>query len=238
MKMRFSQKALAAAMVVSMVAMPLSVFATDSAAPASTSASTEAAVVATVATNASSGQVTSGGSTASETPSPSVVALPSDGKVAANGTTIYSTAAGISTVKSVGAVAITAAENELSAALSLEPGAKAFSSSYDISPKTAPAAAAAIEGVAESQGCTSFGMFNMNIGSMKGGKFTLADGSVRVRTSLVIPPKADPAWTYSVVVVSPGGATRVEPDQDTNPKTVTYNANGGLGAYGLIGHAN
>ncbi len=223
MKTRIAQKAIAAAMVVSMVATPLTAFATTQ---ASSSGSSTAAVAA-----ASSDS----GSGAPSTPAVTTTALPANGNVSANGTKIFSTAAGVSTVKSVPAVAVTAPEADLAAALSLGNGEKAFASSYDITAKTAPAAVAAINDAAASQGATVVGMFNMNIGKMSGGQFKAADGSVRIRTSIIIPAKCDPSKTYKVVVVSKGGSVRVEDDLNPdNGKVVAFNADGGIAAYALI----
>ena len=231
MKTRIAQKAIAAAMVVSMVATPLTAFATTQ---ASSSGSSTAAVVA-AATTTTPAASSDSGSGAPSTPAPATVAVPANGNVSANGVKVFSTAAGVSTVKSVPAVAVTAPEADLTAALSLGKGEKAFSSSYDITAKTAPAAVTAINEAATSQGATVVGMFNMTIGKMSGGQFKAADGSVRIKTSIIIPAKCDPSKTYKVVVVSKGGKTRVEDDLNPdNGKVVAFNADGGIAAYALI----
>ncbi|MBQ9333424.1 MAG: hypothetical protein IJS12_03720 [Lachnospiraceae bacterium] len=223
MKTRIAQKAIAAAMVVSMVATPLTAFATTQ---ASSSGSSTAAVVAAE---------TPSGSGAPSTPAPATAAVPANGNVSANGVKVFSTAAGVSTVKSVPAVVVTAPEADLTAALSLGKGEKAFASSYDITAKTAPNAVEAINEAAATQGATVVGMFNMTIGKMSGGQFKAADGSVRIRTSIIIPATCDPSKTYKVVVVSKGGQKRVEDDLNPdNGKVVAFNADGGIAAYALI----
>lgn len=233
MKTRIAQKAIAAAMVVSMVATPLTAFATTQA--SSSGSSTAAVVAAATTTTPAAAAETPSGSGAPSTPAPATVAVPANGNVSANGVKVFSTAAGVSTVKSVPAVAVSAPEADLTAALSLGKGEKAFASSYDITAKTAPAAVEAINEAAATQGATVVGMFNMNIGKMSGKKFVAADGSTRIRTSIIIPAKCDPTKTYKVVVISKGGAVRVEDDLNTdNGKVVTFNADGGLAAYALI----
>ena len=237
MKTRIAQKAIAAAMVVSMVATPLTAFATTSSSSASSSSQTVAAATTATSTPAAvaSGDTSTPAAGESKTTTPETTSIPANGNVSANGTKVYSTAAGTSTVKSVAAVAVTAPEADLNAALGLGKGEKAFVSSYDINEKTAPLSAKAIADAAASQGATVIGMFNMNIGKISGGKFVAADGSVRVKSSIIIPAKCDPTKTYAVVVVSKGGATRIEPDQNTeNGKVVAFNADGGLAAYALI----
>ena len=232
MKTRIAQKAIAAAMVVSMVATPLTAFATTQ---ASSSGSSTAAVVAAATTTPAAPAETPSGSGAPSTPAPETVAIPASGNVSANGVKVFSTAAGVSTVKSVPAVAVTAPEEALTAALSLGKGEKAFASSYDITAKTAPAAVKEINNAAATQNATVVGMFNMTIGKMSGGQFKAADGSVRIRTSIIIPAKCDPSKTYKVVVVSKGGKTRVEDDLNPdNGKVVAFNADGGIAAYALI----
>ncbi len=219
-------------MVVSMVATPLTAFATTQ---ASSSGSSTAAVAAATTTTPAAPAETPSGSGAPSTPAPATVAVPSNGNVSANGVKVFSTAAGVSTVKSVPAVTVTAPEADLTAALSLGKGEKAFASSYDITAKTAPAAVTAINDAAATQGATVVGMFNMTIGKMSGGQFKAADGSVRIRTSIIIPAKCDPSKTYKVVVVSKGGKTRVEDDLNPdNGKVVAFNADGGIAAYALI----
>lgn len=225
MKTRIAQKAIAAAMVVSMVAAPLTAFATTQ---PSSSGSSDAAVVAAAET-------TDPGSGTTSAPAVVSTSVAAGGKVSANGATLIATAAGVSTVKSVAGLAITAPADELNAALGVQKGERAFSSSYDITGKTAPASTAAIAEAAASQGGEVVGCWNMNVGVMSAGyKFKLSDGTARVRATAIIPAKANPNLNYKVAVVSPGGSVRVEDDQDQNQKTVTYNANGGLGAYGLI----
>ena len=169
---------------------------------------------------------------------PDIVSVSAGGKMAAGDVTLNPTTAGISTVKSIPGVAVTESAEAVNADLGIEKGEKAFTSSYDITSKSAPASSACINAAAQAQGAKVLGSFNMNVGKIgKGGKYVAADGSIRVTSTAAIPSKAiDPAKTYAVVVVSPGGSTRIEPDQDTNPKTVTFSANGGLGAYALISY--
>ena len=214
MKMKFVKKVLATTMAVSMMATPFTVFATNSASAPATDAAEEE-------------------TTADE----SAVELPAGGNVTAGGVTVTSTAAGVSTVDSVDAVVVTEESSTLAADLGLAPGERAFTTSYDITPKNSPAAAACIELMRQAVGGDVLGMFNLNIGKMSGGQYIAANGEARIRTTVVIPGgKIDPTKKYAMIVVSPGGAVRVEEDQDTNPRTVTFNANGGLCACALIAY--
>lgn len=217
MKTKIAQKAIAAAMVVSLVAAPLTVFATESASSSSSTAATVA-------------QATTGTSTPS-TPAPATTEVAAGGKVAANGVTIYATTAGASTVKSIPALAVTAPEADLTAGLELAKGERAFFSAYDTSATKSPASAACIESAAASQGGTVAAMVNMTIGKMSGGKFKAGSSTFRPRVTMATPKKNA---NYCVVVVGPGGTTRVEQDQDEKAGTVTVNGNAGLAAYGIV----
>ncbi len=234
MKTKIAQKAIAAAMVVSMVATPLTAFATTQ---ASSSGSSTAAVVAaaTTTTTPAAATETPSGSGAPSTPAtPATFTTPANGKFTAAGVTLNSTGAGVSTVKSLPGLAITAPAADLAAGLELGKGETAFSSSYDTNAKTAPACYAALTDAAASQNATLVGSFNMTIGKMSGYKFKAAPTTVRVRTTMIAPTNYRAGYKLSVAVVSPGGNVRIEQDQDTNPNTCTINANGGLGGYGLL----
>lgn len=219
MKIKFVKKVLATTMAVSMMATPFTVFATNSASAPASSGATEAAA-----------------EEEGEAPA-EAVEIAAGGKVTAGGVTLSPTASGVSTVRSVDAVVVTEESSTLAADLGLAPGERAFTTSYDITPKNSPAAAACIELMREAVGGDVLGMFNLNIGKISGGQYIAANGEARIRTTVVIPGgKIDPTKKYAMIVVSPGGAVRVEEDQDTNPRTVTFNANGGLCACALIAY--
>ena len=214
MKMKFVKKVLATTMAVSMMATPFTVFATNSASAPATDAAEEE-------------------TTAEE----AVTELPASGNVTVGGVTVTSTAAGVSTVESVAAVVVTEESTSLAADLGLAPGERAFTTSYDITAKNSPAAAACIELMREALGGDVIGMFNLNIGKMSGGQYIAGSAEARVQTTVVVPGgKLDPTKNYAMIVVSPGGEIRVEQDLDTNPRTVTFNANGGLCACALIAY--
>lgn len=218
MKTKIAQKAIAAAMVVSLVAAPLTVFATASSDSGSSTAATVAATTNT-------------GSGTPSTPAPATKEVAAGGKVVANGVTIYATTAGASTVTSLPGLAITTPEADLAGTFDLGKGEKAFFSAYDTNAKKSPASAACIDAAAASQGGTVVSMVNITTGKMSLGKFKASDSAVRPRVTLATPKKDA---KYCVAVVGPGGNTRVEQDQDQKDGSVTVNGNGGLAAYGLI----
>ena len=49
-----------------------------------------------------------------------------------------------------------------------------------------------------------------------------------------LPKTADTTKTYSAICVQPGGATTILEDQDTDPTTVTFAVQAGLGTYAII----
>lgn len=104
---------------------------------------------------------------------------------------------------------------------------------YDTDPKKSTAAMASVNAAVEALGGTFVSALNIDLGAKENGKWvTLKDGSIALAAGL--PKGADESKTYSVVCVQPGGATTILEDQDTNPKTVTFAVQAGLGTYAIV----
>ncbi|MDE7415479.1 MAG: hypothetical protein K2N44_04055 [Lachnospiraceae bacterium] len=74
---------------------------------------------------------------------------------------------------------------------------------------------------------------NIDLGAKEKGKYiSLSDGSVGMVVGL--PKDVDTAKSVSVVCVRPGGKTTILEDIDTNPKTVTFEVQAGLGTYAIV----
>ncbi|MDE7201581.1 MAG: hypothetical protein K2O91_06650 [Lachnospiraceae bacterium] len=74
---------------------------------------------------------------------------------------------------------------------------------------------------------------NIDLGAKEKGKYvSLSDGSVGMVVGL--PKEVDTAKSVSVVCVRPGGKTTILEDTDTNPKTVTFEVQAGLGTYAIV----
>lgn len=74
---------------------------------------------------------------------------------------------------------------------------------------------------------------NIDLGAKEKGKFvSLSDGSVGMVVGL--PKDVDTTKSVSIVCVRPGGKTTILEDTDTNPKTVTFEVQAGLGTYAIV----
>lgn len=74
---------------------------------------------------------------------------------------------------------------------------------------------------------------NIDLGAKEKGKYvSLSDGSVGMVVGL--PKDVDTTKSVSIVCVRPGGKTTILEDTDTNPKTVTFEVQAGLGTYAIV----
>lgn len=74
---------------------------------------------------------------------------------------------------------------------------------------------------------------NIDLGAKEKGKYvSLSDGSVGMVVGL--PKGVDTSKAVSIICVRPGGKTTILEDTDTNPKTVTFEVQAGLGTYAII----
>lgn len=92
---------------------------------------------------------------------------------------------------------------------------------------------ASINAAADALGAKVIVSLNINLGAKDKGKWvTLSSGSVALTAGL--PKNADITKTYSAILVQPGGVITIFEDQDTNPKTVTFEVKAGIGTYAIV----
>lgn len=162
-----------------------------------------------------------------------VVEVSAGSSVNVGGTAVKSTIAGVSTVKSLQGVAVTTSAAELNASLGLKNGQTAFVMSFDTNAKKSPLAMNCINAAIESTGGSFVTAINVELGAKENGKFvSLKNGNAAM--SVGLPKNVDTTKTFYVVCVQPGGAITILKDQDTNPKTVTFEIKAGLGTYALV----
>lgn len=161
-----------------------------------------------------------------------VVTVSAGGSVNVGGTLIKSSIAGASTVKSLQGVAVTTPAADLKASLGLKEGQSAFVVSFDTNAKKSPLAMNCVNAAIESAGGSFVTAINVELGAKENGKFvSLKNGSAAMAVGL--PKNVDTSKTFYVVCVQPGGIITILQDQDTNPKTVTFEIKAGLGTYAL-----
>jgi len=156
--------------------------------------------------------------------------------VAVAGSTVTTTIAGGYAAKSVQGMAVTTPLAEVKANLGLKNGQVPAITIYDTDPAKSPAALACINATLDAMGLSEDAVvatLNIDLYAKSGATYVaLADGSVAMVTGL--PKNADTTKTYSVICVQPGGVVTVFEDLDTNPKTVTFEVQAGIGTYALV----
>lgn len=154
-----------------------------------------------------------------------------DVKVA--GISVKTSIGGAYAAKSVQGAAVTTPLADVRANLGLKGSQKPAITVYDTDPKKSPAAMASVNAAAEALGADVLTSLNIDLGAKENGKWvTLSNGSVALATGL--PKNADTTKTYSVICVQPGGVVTILEDQDTNPKTVTFEVKAGIGTYAIV----
>lgn len=95
---------------------------------------------------------------------------------------------------------------------------------------------ACLEAVAASQKAVTCTKFNLEIGKMTSGHYSLLPSTgTPIVVKVGIPAKDQVAGArYAVARVVPGGAFAVLADTDNDPATITFSTVGGQGAYAII----
>jgi predicted metal-binding membrane protein len=159
--------------------------------------------------------------------------LSANATVSVAGTSVKTSLSGVYAAESVQGVAVTTDLATVKANLGLTGNQKPVIIIYDTDTKKSSKAMDSVNAAIAAIGGTYVTALNIDLGAKENGKWvTLSDGSVALATGL--PKTADTTKTYSVVCVQPGGVTTILEDQDTNPKTVTFEVQAGLGTYALV----
>lgn len=198
-----------------------------------------ASAMTVCATTENAGSGSSSSSTTQETSTPATYAEANSQSAGASvkvgGVAVQTSIAGVYAAESLKGVAVvTTPAADLAAALSLTSGQKAAIIIYDTDQKKSTAAMVSVNAAIEALGGADLvSTLNIDLGAKQNGKWvTLSNGSVALKAGL--PKTADTTKTYSVICVQPGGATTILEDQDTNPATVTFAVQAGLGTYAIV----
>lgn len=153
--------------------------------------------------------------------------------VTVGGKTVQNTIQNVDFAESVQGTVVATPKDTVKANLGLKAGQEPKLLIYDMDAKKSPAAMACLEAGAQSVNGKIVAALDIDLSAVeKGKKVTLSDGSVAMAMGL--PKEADTTKTYVMVCVQPGGKTTILEDQDTNPKTITFAVQAGLGAYALV----
>jgi len=155
-------------------------------------------------------------------------------QVTVGGKSVLTTVAGYYAAKSVDGIAITTPLADVKANLGLKDNQSPYIMVFDLDVKKSNLAMNSLNAAAEAYGVDIITSLNVDLVAKQNGKLvTLSDGTINMVVG--IPKTAiDAEKTYSVICVRPGGAISTLEDVDTNPDTVTFAVNAGLGAYAIV----
>lgn len=155
-----------------------------------------------------------------------------DAPVRVAGMSVRTSIGGVYAAWNVQGVAVTTPASSLGASLGLTGSQKAAIIIYDTDQKKSYLAMESINAAAAAIGGSVVASLNIDLGAKENGKWvTLSSGSVGLVAGL--PKGADTSKTYCAICVQPGGVVTVLEDQDTNPATVTFEVQAGLGTYAI-----
>ncbi|MBP3196752.1 MAG: hypothetical protein J6N21_07070 [Butyrivibrio sp.] len=208
MNMKLARRLLAFTMAASLVVMPLTVGATDSAQPSSSDSSVtteQAAAVETTSQVAAGGQVV-------KNQLPGAFAIQND--------------------PAVSGIAVTKTPDQIKASAGLGAGQTPFVKGYTLDPNKSNLAFASFEAGAAQVGGRVLGGINLDFGALTDGKYTQLPEGVTIPVTLGI-KNYNPNLTYYIVKVSKGGKVELIPCEVVDGM-IKFEATGGLSAYGLI----
>lgn len=156
-----------------------------------------------------------------------------DAVIAVAGSNVKTSVAGVYAALKVQGVAVTTPVASVKASLGLSANQTPAIIIYDTDEQKSYLAMACVNAAAESINGTVVASMNIDLGAKQDGKWvTLSSGTVGLVTGL--PKGADTNKEYCAVCVQPGGIVTILEDQDTNPATVTFEVQAGLGTYAIV----
>lgn len=189
-------------------------------------------------TSTSTGISTSVSTSVSRTPEPEVTYVEKmtqteNATISVAGEEVKTSVAGVYAADKVRGTVVETSAADVKAALGLKEGQKPTIFVYDVDPKKSVNAMTSINAAAKAMGTDVVACLQVELGAKESGKWVaLSDGSVALKAGL--PKSANPSLKYSVICVKEGGVITVLEDLDTDPDTVTFAVNAGLGAYAIV----
>lgn len=149
------------------------------------------------------------------------------------GTAVKTSIGGVYAAKKVNGCAFKTDIDSVVKALGLTKGQKPYAVIYDTDAKKSNKAMDSVNAAVEALSGKLIACLNVDLFAKQNGKVvTLSNGNVAMAVGL--PKEADTTKTYCAVCVQPGGVTTVLEDQDSDPTTVTFAVQAGLGTYAIV----
>lgn len=162
-----------------------------------------------------------------------VMSKSADAPMAVAGTSVKTSVAGVYAAQKVQGVAVTTPTASVKTSLGLSASQTPAIIIYDTDEQKSYLAMACVNAAAESINGTVVASMNIDLGAKENGKWvTLSGGTIGLVTGL--PKGADTNKEYCAICVQPGGIVTILEDQDTNPATVTFEVQAGLGTYAIV----
>ena len=240
MNTKLVRKILAVTMTATMLIMPLTVGATDSASAPSGSTSAGSSskattVSATEASKASSSKDSSSSNDSSSNEETSTAQVATTSQVAVGGAVVKNELPGaffVAPASPIAGIAIREGVGAIKSKAGFAGNETPFVRAYTVERKSSPAVYASFDAAAATVGGTVVGGINVDLGKLTGGKFTSLPEGVTVPVTIGI-KNFDPNKTYFIVRVAPGGAIQIIPVTVENGRA-TFEITGGLAGYGLL----
>lgn len=149
-----------------------------------------------------------------------------------------STTGGSFRATNIDGAAVTTPRDVIAANLGLNEYESAYVTTWNLTAKTSPAAAQALNIAAATAGAVKTGpMFQLNIDKLsEGNRVSLEgqSGSLVVKVGIPVGFRTNTSERFAVVRVVDGGAIEILQDKDNSPYTITFDAKLGNAAYALI----
>lgn len=158
----------------------------------------------------------------------------SGAEISVAGSKVKTSVAGAYAAKKVQGVAVTNSLADVRSKLKLSGNQTPYVMIFDTDVKKSSKAMDSINAAVTALGGGEIAAtLNIDLGAKEKGRYvSLSDGSVGMVVGL--PKGVDTPKAVSVVCVRPGGKTTILEDTDTNPATVTFEVQAGLGTYAIV----
>jgi len=223
MNLKLVKGLLTFALTVSLIAMPLTAYATtDTSSGDSTTGSS------------SSSSSSSGGSSSDSSDSSAAVSgIVSSPQIIAGGKVYKSTVGGAFITRNI-AIAVVAPSSELRTQAGLGTGESLYFKGWEFTAKQSPLAFQALTDVAGSVGGNVLQCVELNFGKMTFGKFSELGENVVSRTTISLPKNADKNKKHALARAAKGGKTQILENFSEDPNVITADIPGGAAAYAIV----
>lgn len=194
-----------------------------------------AAPVSVEKTESASSSSSSSSSSSASTASAAASSVRTSGaEISVAGSKVKTSVAGAYAAKKVQGVAVTNSLADVRSKLKLSGNQTPYVMIFDTDVKKSSKAMDSINAAVTALGGGEIAAtLNIDLGAKEKGRYvSLSDGSVGMVVGL--PKGVDTSKAVSVVCVRPGGKTTILEDTDTNPATVTFEVQAGLGTYAIV----